>query len=92
MELIHAREAANIASATRAEIALMRASLAEHCVREEFMPCITEEAGCGRNVVAVEIALNSDAFKVRDLILSILKELGYNVKLGENNREFIIGW
>lgn len=92
MEIINAREAAKIASAARAEIALMRASLAECCIREDIMPCIAEEADYGRNVVVVEVALNSDAYKVRDLILSILKELGYDAKLGENSREFIIKW
>lgn len=92
MEFINAREAANIARAARAEIALMRASLAECCVKEDVMPCIVEEADYGRNMVVVEIALNSDAYKVRGLILSTLSELGYNVKLGENGREFIINW
>ncbi|MBQ5900314.1 MAG: hypothetical protein IIW86_00485 [Clostridia bacterium] len=92
MELINAREAAKIASAARAEIALMRTSLAECCVKEDIMPCIAEEADYGRNVVVVEVALNSDAYKVRDLIISILTELGYNVRLGENSKEFIIKW
>ena len=92
MEIINAREAAKIASAARAEVALMRASLAECCVREDIMPCIAEEADYGRNVVVVEVALNSDTYKVRDLILSILTELGYVAKLGENSREFIIKW
>lgn len=92
MEIINAIKAAKIASAARAEIALMRASLAECCVKEDIMPCIVEEAEYGRNVVVVEIALNSDAYKVRDLIISILTELGYNTRLGENSREFIIKW
>jgi hypothetical protein len=92
MEFIHAKEAANIASAARAEIALVRVSLAERCVKEDFMPCIAEEADYGRNMVVVEIDLTSDAYTVRDLIISILKELGYDIKLGDSSREFIIKW
>ena len=81
-----------IASAARAEIALMRASLAECCVKEDIMPCIVEEAECGKNMVVVTIATNSDAYRVRDLIVAILTELGYNIRLGENSKEFIIKW
>ena len=92
MEIINAIKAAKIASAARAEIALMRASLAECCVKEDVMPCIAEEAECGRNLVVVEIALDSDAYRVRDLIIAILTELGYNVKLGGNGRDLIIKW
>jgi hypothetical protein len=92
MEFINAREAAKIAIAAREEIALVRASLAERCIKEVVMPCIAEEARCGRNVVVVEIALNSDAYNVRGLIILALAELGYDAKLGGNGRDFIIKW
>lgn len=92
MKLINAREAAKIARATREEFASMRANFAECCVREDIMPYIVEEVESGRNAVVVEIALNSDAYNVRDLILSILVDLGYNVKVEENGRKFNIKW
>lgn len=92
MEFINAKEAAKTASAARAEIALMKTSIAERCVKDCIMPYIAEEAVCGKNVAVVEVTLNSDAYSVRNLMLSILIELGYGVKLGNNGTEFIINW
>lgn len=92
MEFINATEVAKITSAARAKVAFARASVAEYCVKEDIMPSIVEEAEGGGNVTVVKIAPDSDTYEVKDWIIFILTKLGYNVRLGENNREFIIEW
>lgn len=92
MKIINAKEATNITEQAKARAALYRTSFAECCVKEDIMPRIVEEADRGKDVVVIDITLNSDAYRVRDLILSILTGLGYVAKLGENGSEFIIEW
>lgn len=92
MELINARKASYITGQARMKSAQYRASFAECCVKEDIMPCIEEEANRGKNVVVIDITLNSDAYRAKDLILSILTELGYIAKLGVNGRELVIKW
>lgn len=92
MELINAKEAAKIASAARAELALIKTSIAENCVKQDIMPCIIEAADYGKNMVVVELASDNEAYRLGGLIISILIELGYDAKVGENNKGFLIKW
>ena len=90
MELITAKEAAKRAGQARAEIAQMRVALAECCVREDIMPLIAEDCEWGRNITIVEVDINSDLFKVRDIVINMLTTLGYNTVFVDH--EFRIKW
>ena len=92
MEFINAKEAAKLASAARMELALLKATIAENCVKQDIMPCIMEAAGYGKNKIVVELASDNDAYRLGGLIISILMELGYDAKVGENNKGFLIKW
>lgn len=92
MELINAREAAHITGKARAEAAQCRISLAKCCVKDGFMPQIKEAAEDGRSDVVINITQNHDVYKVRDIIATILRELGYKVKLEKEGKEFMIEW
>ena len=92
MELINAREAATITGKARAEAAQYRVSLAECCVKDDIMPCIRDAAEDGRSHVVINIAQNHDAYRVRDLIITMLCELGYMAKLEREGKEIVLKW
>ena len=90
MEFITAKEAAKRTSQARAEIAQIRVSLAECYVREDIMPLIAEDCECGRNITIVEVDINSDLFKIKNIVINILDTLGYNTVFVDH--EFRIKW
>lgn len=92
MEFINAKEAAHIAGKARVEAAQYKISLAKCCVKDGFMPQIKEAAEDGKSVVVINITQNHDVYKVRDIIVTILRELDYKVWLEKEGKEFTIEW